>query len=186
VQVAAEAQETPVRKLSLAFAALGLGTTDQVVPFHDSIRVLPIPLPSVSAPTAVHAAAETQDTAVRTLLGSDAGLGLGTSDHFRACAPATAGPGRALPLAPAAKATTTPTAAATLTTGHRNIRAAFDAERLCIATPLEVPGIQVPSPPRPPNNTGHSATLQRGARQVLGRDARIRPAGGRQIASWAL
>jgi hypothetical protein len=74
-----------------------------------------------------------------------------------------------LPLAPAAKAITTPAAIATLATGHRNIRAAFDAERLCIATPLEVPGIQVPAPPRPPDYTGHSATLQRGAGRVIRR-----------------
>jgi hypothetical protein len=158
-----------VRKLSLALAALGLGTTDQVVPFHDSMRVLPISLPSVLAPTAVHAAAETQDTAVRTLLGSDAGLGLGTSDQVRACPPATAGPawpppgapagpgpGRALPLAPAAKATITPTAAATLTTGHRNILATLNVGKLCIMTPRQAWASRRPHRPATDPHTGTS------------------------------
>jgi len=53
---------------------LGLGTTDQPVPFQDSISVL-VALPLV-LPTAVHAVAETHDTPSSSLYAC-AGLGRG-------------------------------------------------------------------------------------------------------------
>ena len=59
----AETHDTPVR--SLASARLGLGTTDQLVPSQDSIRVAKRRLPMRSRPTAVHAVAETHDTPKR-------------------------------------------------------------------------------------------------------------------------
>jgi hypothetical protein len=62
---------------------LGLGTTDQPVPFQDSISVL-VALPLV-LPTAVHAVAETHDTPSSSLYAC-AGLGLGTTDQIRVCA----------------------------------------------------------------------------------------------------
>lgn len=64
-------------------AALGLGVSDQFVPFQDSTRVLLKPLRVFSEePTAVHAAAETQDMPSRELLVPGAPRwGLGTADH---------------------------------------------------------------------------------------------------------
>src|SRR6266568_4424045 len=75
----AEGQDTPPRR-SLFADGLRLGTTDQVVPFHDSIRVLSRPL-TLRLPTAVHAVAETHDTSVRQLPVA-LGLGLGTTDQL--------------------------------------------------------------------------------------------------------
>ena len=43
MQAAAETQDTP--ESLPPTAGLGLGTTDQLVPFQDSTRVLPTPLP---------------------------------------------------------------------------------------------------------------------------------------------
>jgi hypothetical protein len=80
VHAVAEIQDTPERVL-LAVDGLGLGTTDHVVPFHDSIRVLLGPLTvRLWLPTAVHAVAETHDTLERKLRVA-LGLGLGTTDH---------------------------------------------------------------------------------------------------------
>ena len=75
VQVVAEVQDTPERSVEMD-PGWGLGTTDQLVPFQDSMRVLPAPL---LLPTAMHAAAEVQDTLLR--LSLDPGLGLGTTDQ---------------------------------------------------------------------------------------------------------
>jgi hypothetical protein len=117
-----------------------------------------VPLVVSVKPTAVQAAAETHETPSRTLL-PDPRLGLGTSDQVRACALAPAeparpaldaragpGPGRALPLALAANATTMAIATAALTTGHRNIPAVFDLGKLCIMTPWRYPGGQAHRP----------------------------------------
>src|SRR5579859_3578024 len=84
MQKRADGQETPRRESkSDAEPALGLGTTDQTVPFHDSIRVLlaePRPLPVL--PTATQSRAETQETPARALgVDSEPGLGLGTIDQ---------------------------------------------------------------------------------------------------------
>ena len=81
VQLLAETQETPLRSfVSWRWdAALGLGTTVQVVPFQDSTRVFDaIPAP-VSLPTAVQSLADTQETSLRLLM--DLGLRLGTMDQ---------------------------------------------------------------------------------------------------------
>jgi hypothetical protein len=58
---------------------LGLGTTDQLVPFHDSTRVADSSRPVPSTPTAVQAAAETHDTPMS--WGAWPGLGLRTIDQ---------------------------------------------------------------------------------------------------------
>ena len=58
---------------------LRLGTTDQLVPFQDSIKVLDLPL-TLWLPTAVHAATETHDTLKRKLRVT-LGLGLATTDQ---------------------------------------------------------------------------------------------------------
>lgn len=57
VQPVSEAQDTP-RKMLKPVPGLGLGTTDQLVPSQDSIKVLELLMPA-----AVHAVAEAQDTA---------------------------------------------------------------------------------------------------------------------------
>ena len=83
VHAAAVAQETPCRTLT-AGSGLGLGTMDQVVPFHDSTMVftttLPPPFLLREEPTAVHAVGEVQETPRRTLA-EGSGLGLGTMDQ---------------------------------------------------------------------------------------------------------
>ena len=62
-------QETP-RRLSPLPLGLGLGVTDQELPFHDSIRV-----PSMDSPTATQLLGLVQDTLVRPLsLGLGAGV----------------------------------------------------------------------------------------------------------------
>src|SRR6266516_6826200 len=76
----AETHDTPESQLPVALG-LGLGTTDQLVPFQDSISVAG-PLPVL--PTAVHALAEMHDTPSSSL--NVAGLGLGTTDQTRVCA----------------------------------------------------------------------------------------------------
>src|SRR5690348_2903536 len=62
-QKLAEAQDTP---LSVP-AAVGVAWTDHELPFHDSARVK-VPLLLWRSPTAVHALAATQDTAVKSLV----------------------------------------------------------------------------------------------------------------------
>jgi hypothetical protein len=57
---------------------MGLGTTDQWVPSHDSIKAL---LPVAEWPTAVQTVAEMQDTPSRRLLPVPT-LGLGTTDQW--------------------------------------------------------------------------------------------------------
>ena len=79
VHAVAERQDTPPRRLLFA-DGLRLGTTDQVVPFHDSIRVLSRPL-TLRLPTAVHLVAETHDTSERKLRVA-LGLGVGTTDQL--------------------------------------------------------------------------------------------------------
>ena len=59
---------------------LALGATDQLVPSQDWMRVLKRPTLFSWTPTAVHAAAEVQDTSCRSL--SDPRLGLGTIDQL--------------------------------------------------------------------------------------------------------
>ena len=80
VQAAAEIHDTPARDL-LAVGWLGLGTTDQLAPFQDSIKVAERALLVVVEPTAVQAAAETHDTPVRELPAVPR-LGLGTTDQL--------------------------------------------------------------------------------------------------------
>jgi hypothetical protein len=67
VQFEAEVHETPERLYVVPVDGLGLGTTDQVVPFHCSIR---------DPPTAMQAEAEVHDTPSR-----PPELGLGTTDQ---------------------------------------------------------------------------------------------------------
>jgi hypothetical protein len=79
VQAVADGQDTLARELSIP--RLGLGTTDQLVPFQDSIRVLStLAVLVVEAPVAVQAVAEGQDTLAREL--SIPRLGLGTTDQL--------------------------------------------------------------------------------------------------------
>jgi hypothetical protein len=78
VQAVAEVQDTPSRLLEM-LPALGLGTTDQLVPFQDSISVW-YGLPPV-LPVAVQVVAEVQDTPER-VSPVLAGLGLGTTDQL--------------------------------------------------------------------------------------------------------
>jgi hypothetical protein len=77
VQAIVETQDTPSRKL--AIPRRGLGATDQLVPFQDSISALCVLLVS-KLPTAVHAVAEVQDTLARKSPDGD-GLGPGTTDQ---------------------------------------------------------------------------------------------------------
>jgi hypothetical protein len=81
VQSLAETQETPMRSfMPLRWgAALGLGTTVQVVPFQDSTRVFGAVPASESLPTAAQSLADTQETSLRPLI--DLGLRLGTMDQ---------------------------------------------------------------------------------------------------------
>jgi hypothetical protein len=60
MQAAAAVQATLSREL-LCVPGSGAGSMDQLVPFHDSARMLG---PLDRKPTAVHAAAEVQDTLV--------------------------------------------------------------------------------------------------------------------------
>jgi len=78
VHAAAETQDTPWRKL--AIPRRGLGTTDQLVPFQDSIRAR-YELLVLKLPTAVHAVAEVQDTSASRSPDRD-GLRLGTTDQL--------------------------------------------------------------------------------------------------------
>ena len=64
--------DTPLRKPPIPL--FGLGTTDHLVPFHDSTSV-----PALPSPTAVQAPADTHDTAPRLLL--EPSFGLGTTDQ---------------------------------------------------------------------------------------------------------
>src|SRR5215472_14159792 len=78
MQASAATHDTPLRPPPIA--GLGLGTTDQRVPFQDSITVLnAVPL-GETAPTAVHASAETHDTPFRSLP-VPARLGVRTTDQ---------------------------------------------------------------------------------------------------------
>src|SRR5436309_884537 len=58
----------------------GLGTTDQAVPFHDSMRVRSTKLLFRYPPTATHELAETQDTPWRKLSNEER-FGLATTDQ---------------------------------------------------------------------------------------------------------
>jgi hypothetical protein len=60
---------------------LGVGTTDHLVPFHDSMRVILRFRVTVRLPTAVHEATEAHDTPLR-FCRLVPGLGLGTTDHL--------------------------------------------------------------------------------------------------------
>ena len=80
VQAAAVAHDTPSRMLP--GPGLGLGTTDHLVPFQDSMRVAGLPEPElVEPPTAVQAAADRHCT-LASVLCPDPGLGLGTWDQL--------------------------------------------------------------------------------------------------------
>ena len=59
MQAAAEIHDTPSSASGWELTGLGLGTTDQLVPFHDSTSVPPPPL---RKPTAVQAVTDTHDT----------------------------------------------------------------------------------------------------------------------------
>jgi hypothetical protein len=64
VHVPAVRQETPSSWLSPVLPGLGLDTTDQVLPFHDSARVRS---PPACEPTAMHELADGQDIPDSTL-----------------------------------------------------------------------------------------------------------------------
>src|SRR5690349_14670080 len=84
MQAAAEAQDTATSRLPIR-AALGLGTSDQLVPSQRSARVTSAPTWLTRWPVAMHIFAETQDTASRKLPPARR-LGLCTTDHVRVCA----------------------------------------------------------------------------------------------------
>ena len=74
-----EAHDTPLSNVWLK-PGLGLGTTDQRLPFQDSISEVVGPLLWKASPAAVHASGETQDTPLRKLP-LFPGLGVGSTDH---------------------------------------------------------------------------------------------------------
>src|SRR6516162_8190758 len=79
MQAPGEGQDTPLRAWAVT-PGLGVGTTDHRVPFQDSITVLnAVPL-GETAPTAVHASADTHDTPFRSLP-VPARLGVRTTDQ---------------------------------------------------------------------------------------------------------
>jgi len=76
--------DTPLRTLDDEPEGLGLGTMDQVDPFHDSTSVSDPPDALGPSPTAVHAAGPVHDTPWRELSGNGEpgeGSGLGTMDQ---------------------------------------------------------------------------------------------------------
>src|SRR3989442_1590459 len=64
VHALAEVHETSLSKLSVDPAGLGVAWITQEVPFQRSAKVSPVPELSTFSPTAVHALAEVQDTAL--------------------------------------------------------------------------------------------------------------------------
>ena len=77
MQALAEVQETPARLLLPRFPLVGLGTTDHVLPFHDSTRVRDGIPAEAYPPTAVQLSAAVQETPLNAL--PDPGCGLGTT-----------------------------------------------------------------------------------------------------------
>jgi hypothetical protein len=75
-QLVAKVQETP-EKLPPSLG-VGVGTEDQLLPFHDSASVETVPPVLKESPTAVHCAAVVQEIPKRSLL-FGSGLGLGRS-----------------------------------------------------------------------------------------------------------
>jgi hypothetical protein len=75
-QVPGAKQLTLVRLLEVAPDGPEVDWTVQLLPFHDSTRVLEMPGPVLYVPTAVHELAEAQLTASRLLDSAPAGLGL--------------------------------------------------------------------------------------------------------------
>ena len=97
VQAVADGQDTLARELSIP--RLGLGTTDQLAPFHDSIRVLStLAVLVVEAPVAVQAVAEVQDTLARSCRNPAAGAGHPPTSWRRLRTTSDQGPGRLAPL----------------------------------------------------------------------------------------
>jgi hypothetical protein len=79
------AHATPLSTLSAASVAFGLGTIENVVPFHFSIRVDSAELVSVLAnqpPTAKHPSPFAHRNPESTLTGEAGAFALGTIDHF--------------------------------------------------------------------------------------------------------
>src|SRR5574340_421160 len=79
LQASFEVQDTPLTSVWL-IPGLGLGTTDQRLPFQDSISEVVGPLLWKASPAAVHVPGETQDTPLRKLP-LVPGLGVGSTDH---------------------------------------------------------------------------------------------------------
>ena len=80
VQAEAAVHETPVSSFDWVSLVFGLGTIDQVTPFHCSMRVFGV-LPTLKVPTAVQAEAAEHETPVRSFDWVSLVFGLGTIDQ---------------------------------------------------------------------------------------------------------
>jgi hypothetical protein len=74
-------QDTPLRNPNCDPDGLGVGWITQLVPFHRSARLTPVPELLISNPTASQAEDEAQSTPNRTLACAPAGLGVGCVTH---------------------------------------------------------------------------------------------------------
>ncbi len=82
VQAVADVHDTPLRLLPWAPLGLGVAWMAQLVPFHRSASVRPVPPLLLYPPTAVHAAADVHDTPLRALPWAPAGLGVDWMDQL--------------------------------------------------------------------------------------------------------
>ena len=75
-------QDTPLRNPNGDPDGLGAGWITQLVPFHRSARLTPVPELLIDNPTASQAEDEAQPTPNRTLTCAPAGLGVGCVTHL--------------------------------------------------------------------------------------------------------
>jgi hypothetical protein len=75
-------QDTPLRNPNCDPDGLGVGWIAQLVPFHRSARLTPVPELLISNPTVSQAEGEAQSTPNRTLACAPAGLGVGCVIHL--------------------------------------------------------------------------------------------------------
>jgi hypothetical protein len=115
-----EGHDTLDRALAAAPGGFGVDSLLQLVPFHRSAKLTPVPEPSTEEPTAMHMAASGHDTENSCPVGAS-GFGMGTLDQ----------PG---PAAPAGTARVTKTAAAPTTTRSR-LREATSRQETRVITP---------------------------------------------------
>jgi hypothetical protein len=75
-------QDTPLRNPNCAPDGLGVGWIAQLVPFHRSARLTPVPELLISNPTVSQAEGEAQSTPNRALACAPVGLGVGCVTHL--------------------------------------------------------------------------------------------------------